>query len=134
MLSVLFAKRSPARSIPGIWGSSKTSRPGPTSRLSFVEWRCCFRALAATTESYAGRVGTGMSDKVLADRTSGAARNRRRWLRSKQQPRLLRRAHGKASYGNVALSCGLGNHAGTYRLRGGGRSPLKPVSADQIPC
>src|SRR5208282_4799997 len=39
MLSVLFAKRSPARSIPGIWGSSKTSRPGPISRLSFVEWR-----------------------------------------------------------------------------------------------
>ena len=45
MLSVLFAKRSPARLIPGIWGSSKTSRPGPTSRLSFVEWRYCFRAL-----------------------------------------------------------------------------------------
>jgi NAD(P)-dependent dehydrogenase (short-subunit alcohol dehydrogenase family) len=39
-----------------------------------------------------------------------------------------------SSRGNVVLFCGGGNHSGSRGLPGGGRSPVKPVSADQIPC
>jgi hypothetical protein len=41
---------------------------------------------------------------------------------------------GAASYGNVVLSCGVGNHVVLRGLPGGGRSPGKPVSGVLIPC
>jgi hypothetical protein len=43
--------------------------------------------------------------------------------------RLLRPVLGEASYGNVVLSCGGGNHVSSGGLPGGGRSPDEPVCA-----
>jgi hypothetical protein len=60
------------------------------------------------------------------------------------RPREKRRLHaatrnnlhifGEVSYGNVVLSCGVGNHVVLRGLPGGGRSPAKPVSGSRIPC
>jgi len=40
---------------------------------------------------------------------------------------------GAASYGNVVLSCGIGNHVVLRGLPGGARGPRKPVSGGPLP-
>jgi hypothetical protein len=40
----------------------------------------------------------------------------------------------RIGYGNVGLFPTQGNHINLWGLRGGGRSPVKPVSEGQIPC
>ena len=80
------------------------------------------------------RLSTGYGDEAI--QRSLSARRRGPILRTmlaaneprRRPKRLSRPTDTAASRGNVVLFCGGGNHAGTCRLLGGGRSPAEPVS------
>jgi hypothetical protein len=117
------SRRTPAARL---W-SQASRRPADSVAGSVAHARTPGASAGVTNLPQTGTLETEICGQRLS--TARAANGARR-----RPKRLSRPTDAAASRGNVVLFCGVGNHSGSRGLPGGGRSPAKPVSADQIPC